>query len=306
MLPLEVARKIPGYSAVGVHWVAKRGAGESVKLGRLVGDAASGGIHRLNFDVKAYRDRVEDVYGELKLPQAGDVAEFILAHSQGMHDPTLATADISGAFRKILLTSRAALRGALEVELDDGREVAVIQTSLWFGLTAAPYAWNVVSKTLQRLCPYALFYVDDSLTVLESAEADSKLEHLKGTSCRLLTPGTTGAWCDSKFKRRQKALEFIGWWWDVNNMTVSLTHRSVVKFLARLLHATSQTGVRLRNLQAIASLACRFCTVLSFMKALSATLFRFSGGTRIPTHRRRSNSQMNIVGSRTSGSACWW
>ena len=146
VLPREVARSLPGSNSLPIHWVPKPGN----PLGRLIADA-SGGLFPPNGSDDAVKQLAKSRFGPIELPREVEVAEFLLREAPKLTRPTLSVDDVAGAFSRLWLSHRSAVQAMLEVTLADGSDVSVILTSMYFGGTSCPYAWNPVSCGLSQL-----------------------------------------------------------------------------------------------------------------------------------------------------------
>ncbi len=278
VLPLTEARALqPVANSVPVHWVPK----PSNPLGRLIADA-SGGPNPPNG--KACREMALERFGEISLPRESEVAEFLLTAKRTYSDPVMSVDDVSGAFSRLWLSRSSAAQSTLEVTLDNGVEVGVVLSSMFFGGSSCPFAWQVMSRVLSRAFKAAgmpnLFYVDDVLRVGERENSSQEGELCKTIMCGILTPGSNAAWAADKAEWGLYALQYIGWKWDLTNLVVSITERSAVRFLLKLLRFRGSAKVSIRHLQALASLGSRFANVMPTLRPLAHIFYDAIAGVR--------------------------
>jgi hypothetical protein len=275
VLPRDVARKLQGSNSIPVHWVPK----VSNALGRLIADA-SGGDHPLNgLECKT---AAAETFGQIILPRVKDVAIFLLDALSKYDDPVLSIDDISGAFSRLWLSSASASKSVLEVTLDGGFEAGIVLSSMYFGGSSCPHAWQAVSRVLRALLARAglpsLIYVDDIIRVGERKNVVTEGEKLKATMCDLLTPNTHIAWAEDKAVWGAKRAQFIGWDWCLTTSQVAMTARAVVRFALRLLAMRDREGTSVRAIQGVASLGARFSDILPTLAPLSFIFYdRISG-----------------------------
>jgi hypothetical protein len=275
VLPLPVARSLDGANSIPVHWVPKN----TNPLGRLIADA-SGGDHPPNG--AECKDAAAELYGPIMLPRAADVAQFLLSAAATYKDPTLSVDDISGAFSRLWLSRDSAAKSTLEVTLDDGFEAGVVLSSMYFGGSSCPHAWQVVSRVLHHLLLRAdipsMCYVDDILRAGEGDKSESDGIKTRDIICSLLTPNTEIAWAAEKATWGVKRAPYIGWEWRLDSLEVALTARSVVRFALRLLSMRDREKTSVRALQGVASLGVRFSDVIPSLGPLSFIFYdRVSG-----------------------------
>ena len=270
VLSRDVARALKGSNSIPVHWVPK----PSNPLGRLIADA-SGGDNPPNG--RGCRDVAADVFGPIELPRESQVAEFLIAALERYTDPVLSVDDVSGAFSRLWLSSTSAAQSVLEVKLDDGFDAGVVLTSMYFGGSSCPHAWQAVSRVLSQILRESelpnLVYVDDVLRVGERSSALADGESTKTIICNLLTPGSEVAWAAEKALWGMDSLVYIGWRWNLQSRDVALTERTVVRFALRLFKIRGSEKVSVRALQGIASLGARVAGVVPGLRPLAFVVY---------------------------------
>jgi hypothetical protein len=275
VLPRDVTRALIGSNVIPTHWVPKA----SNPLGRLIADA-SGGDNPPNG--VSCRDDAEAAFGSIELPRTADVAEFLLNARLNYVDPVLSIDDITGAFSRLWLSHSSASQSILEVSLDDGFDAGIVLTSMFFGGSSCPHAWQAVSRTLRHLLARAgipcLMYVDDIIRVGERSTSVFEGEVTKNAICHLLTPNTSIAWAAEKANWGVKRAPFIGWEWRLDTCEVALTPRSVVRFGLRLIELIPRDSASVRSLQGVASLSARFADVLPTLAPLSYIVYDHIAG----------------------------
>jgi len=300
VLPRDVARGLPGANSLPIHWVPKPGD----PLGRLIADA-SGGLFPPNGSDDAVKLQAKNVFGLIQLPREVEVAEFLLREVPKLSRPSLSVDDVSGAFSRLWLSHSSAVQAMLEVVLADGSEVSVILTSMYFGGTSCPYAWNPVSRALSDLLTARglpnKIYVDDILRVGEATNSDAEGVSTKDILCGVLTPGTPDAWAEHKAKWGWPSLDFIGWTWDVVSLTVALTKRTVVRFVCRLITVLHGSSVTVIQMQGIASLGSRVSAVLIALRPLAFVVYSAFAGT----NWRRSDARL-VLSPLVRATLAWW
>jgi hypothetical protein len=300
VLPRITARELPGANSMPIHWVPKVGD----PLGRLIADA-SGGLYPPNGVDDSLRDTARDMYGPIVLPREVEVATFLLKGVSDLRNPVLSVDDVAGAFSRLWLSHETAVQSMLDVSLADGTDVSVVLTSMYFGGTPCPYAWNPVSTALSQLLharnmPNRM-YVDDILRIGESASASIDGESTRDLICSVLTPGCLAAWAAGKANWGKPRLDFIGWTWDIVSLTVELTRRTVVRFVCRILDVLLAEHATVSQLQGIASLGARVSTVLSALKPLAFVVYSAFAGT----NWRRSDATIQLS-PLVRATLSWW
>ena len=294
VFPRDEARNWPLYHAHPIHWVPK----PTDVLGRLVTDA-SAGDESLNGgpDLKMH---AAGKYGKIECTRETEAAAYLLEHRAKMRSPRLNGGDVRRAFRHILLSSRSAALSCMEVQLDDGQWISVVQVVMWFGGTVCPYAYMVVSRTIDRLLARegmpSISYIDDIAQAAEEEACGDFLERTKSCVCALLSPGTEQAWAVNKQEEGLESLIFIGWEWNIVCATVSLIPRAVIRCLTRLLGIQGQESAPVRELQAVASWASRLSMIMPSLKPLSVYLYApLIGKTQLSATVSLSQATRSVV-----------
>jgi len=263
----------PRFNVLPVHWVYK----PTNPLGRLIADASAGDLS-FNGSGVELKDLAASVYGKIELPRESDVAQYIIDRCRVVDNPRIHINDVQGAFGRLLLHPTSALFSCMDVTLDAGEQVTLIQTSMFMGGTACPYAYQTVARVLERLLARRGWpcrsYVDDILQVVGAADVTRAQRDTQQCMGDLLSPGSLDACEQHKAVVDASEATFIGWSWDVVSLTVSLTKRSVVRFLTRLLIMQHRSSVRVADLQGVCSLASRMVTVIHILKPFSVILYR--------------------------------
>jgi hypothetical protein len=278
VLPRDVARGLlPAANTLPIHWVPKA----TDPLGRLIADA-SGGDFPPNGADKSVKVAAREIFGPIRLPREVEIAVFILTQRELFVHPVLSIDDIRGAFSRLFLSRSSAAQSALEIVLDDRTELAVILTSMFFGGTSCPYAWNVVSRVISVLLRAKalpnLIYVDDIMRMGELSNALSDGATTKTVICEVLSPGTSDAWAAGKANWGCDTATYIGWSWCVSTASVSCTPRAMVRFLSCLFRTDMETTITLVELQRLASLGSRISMVLTTLKPLSFVVYDSMSG----------------------------
>jgi hypothetical protein len=216
-------------------------------------------------------------FGEISLPRESEVAAFLLSAKQTYANPVLSVDDVSGAFSRLYLSRSSAAQSTLEVCLDDGSNVGVVLTSMFFGGSSCPFAWQTISRILSRALDAVgmpnCIYVDDVLRVGERGKEVKQGELCKAIMCDILTPGSEAAWASDKAEWGRESLQYIGWMWNISTELVSITERSAVRFLMRLLRLRGVARISIRDIQVLASLGARFANVMPTLRPLSQIFY---------------------------------
>ena len=297
VLPRAVTRALRGSNVIPIHWIPK----VTNPLGRLIADA-SGGENPPNG--VSCRDDAVAAFGTITLPRVSDVAHFLLEARGKYVDPVLSIDDITGAFSRLWLSSSSAAQSVMEVRLDDGFDAGIVLTSMFFGGSSCPHAWQAVSRTLRHLLARAnipcLMYVDDIVRVGERSKSAFEGEATKNIICRLLTPNTTIAWAADKANWGVTRAPFIGWEWRMDTYEIAMTPRAVVRFALRLLELSHRARASVRSLQGVASLSARFADVLPTLSPLSFIVYN-----RIAGHWTDIDALVDITPLVRIAISCW-
>ncbi len=117
-----------------------------------------------------------------------------------------------------------------------------------------PHVFQVLARSLQALCPYIIsgwgsWYVDDLMTVSSIATYVTDSAQVESTVQRLLDEGFVA----QKKSECARALEFFGWFVDLDARTVTFCTRNLHKLLHALFCFDTVTKVSIGLIQRIAS-----------------------------------------------------
>ena len=309
VLPASVARLVPNYHTRPIHWVPKVGS----DLGRLIADDSSG-VEPINGpEMKEFFNSAEG-WGKPDSDKLVEMVRMVVdgvdACKQEGQVAVLSKEDVQGAFRLMDLKLESIPRAAMECRLANGVEISVITNVGYFGYTGTPAAWGVLARfivwVLRIMVGFATIYVDDILRVHPQELTAQHAAQVKQLICDLLSPGSTAAYAEDKSEHGVFELEFVGWMWDVDDMSLRMTKRNIVKFMGRLVRVLSSAvrgeGVQLKVLQAVSSCAYRYSELDPALRVLCGPLYDMAGRER----KYHSDLVKLSVGPAATAAMCLW
>ena len=235
---------------------------------------------RLNTD--EVREMARERYGDIKLSTVDDMALMILKQldyakqwGRTSEDLILWKMDLKGAFT--LLFFRPIDCGLLVLAMTCGLSYIPIAGN--FGLTIFPFIFNVISRCLLRailllILGLACIYIDDLQGCCFKEDVDEEIEIASGVIVKLL--GDDAVAHDKTEKGR--TLDWIGWQFDLDTMTVSIADHNYYKTLYGFLVIRRGQRIKVSTLHTLASWASRYATVCIYMAPFSGYLYSaFSG-----------------------------
>jgi len=283
MLPTMVAKTIPGIHFSPQHHADTKGKPE----GRVIGDLT--GQHDpmytpLNgtWDTKdALRDNIALTWGEIKHPTIQQLVFMVLTASDlhGWNNLILWKKDLKGAFN--LLNYNPSYCRLFAFPLTD--DITMIHLAGLFGWIGMPHAFQILTRSLQAMCSYIIsglcyWYVDDLMAVSnistyrqDSTKVDNSVQQLLGN----------GAISANK-SQCARALEFLGWIFDLDTQTITLCDRNLDKLLHALFSFDDTQKVSVSHLQRIASLTSRASILNKHMRSYTHALHIITTGYTQP------------------------
>lgn len=299
-----------------MHWGPKWGK----KFGRILLDASDDTCGALNDEENS--DAAEAFYGRIILPTIHDIVRMILQFEDEMEQShgssfnrssvILYKNDLQRAF--MLLNFLPDVVPLLCAELTN--DLVLVHHSGLFGLGTMPFAFNVISRVLERnlnnlptsfthrlpdtilkqlgyetresysrisntLAPIKLvgkvaLYVDDAIAVT----LDKSLHH---DNTLVQTYFTTAlgpvAVADTKYVAGRR-IEVIGWTVDLDKRVVTIALKNFYKVAFAFLDIDLEKNVQVQTLQKLASLGSRYALIIRIMIIFNAYLYANYVGIR--------------------------
>ena len=254
MMDTEQAKTVDGLHFSPQHHADSKGKPE----GRVIGDLS--GQHDPNFSPlngtpqskDALRDLIAATWGEIRHPTIVQLVLMVLhaADTHGWTALVLWKKDLKGAFN--LLNYNPAYCRLFAFQLTD--DVTMIHLAGLFGWIGMPHAFQVLTRSLQALCSHIIsgwcsWYVDDLMAVSSIATYVTDSTQVESSVQRLLGDGSVA----QKKSECARALEFLGWFIDLDTRTVTLCARNLHKLLHALFCFDPLEKVSIALLQRIAS-----------------------------------------------------
>ena len=235
---------------------------------------------RLN--TEEVREMARDYYGDIQLATVVDMALMILKQldyakqwGRTSEDLVLWKMDLKGAFT--LLFFRPVDCGLLVLPMTD--DLSYIPIAGNFGLSIFPFVFNVISRCLLRaitrlVLGFVGIYIDDLQGCCFKEDVDDEID----TAAKVITDllGDDAVADDKTEKGR--LLDWIGWQFDLDTMTVSIADHNFYKTLYGFLAIRRGQRVKVSTLHTLASWASRYTMVCIYMTPFSGYLYSaFSG-----------------------------
>ncbi len=276
LLPTEVVAGLPGVHFSPQHWVLKAGKAQ----GRPICDTSnpnpeSDALNGTGKDGKdAVRRAIAEEWGSILHPTLESLVKMVLemVDKHGSKNLVLWKKDLASAFN--LMDFDAASAILLAFELTDG--MTAVHTTGMFGWTGTPYAFQVITRVMVDLCRKHLeglmsMYVDDMLGVAHKDHVEGDMAKADGLARGLLGPD---AIAEDKTESG-RALDWIGWRFDLDTMTVSASRRNMLKAMHAFFFVSLEGTLSLSEVERMASYASRYAVLCTQMRPYAAALHAF-------------------------------
>ena len=179
--------------------------------------------------------------------------------------------DLKGAFNLLDFCAKSAK--LLTFELTEG--MSVIHITGMFGWTGTPYCFQVVTRVLNDLCKQVLtgffkWYVDDLMGVSLRSEVQSDMDAATAVCHGLLGPESVAF--DNCERGQRKVC--LGWVFDLDNLTVSISHKNMLKVIYYFFCFDIMGYVNLETIEKMASLASRYAMLCRHMTPYTSALYK--------------------------------
>ena len=268
IVPTAAALRIQGRNFGQTHWAFKKGK----RQGRPIGDASNkeDGCDPLNSDeVKAM---VDAIYGKIEHPTLASLADMVkdMNTKHGSANTVLWKLDLKGAFT-LLFVDPATCQRLMFALTDD---LVMIYHVGMFGWTGMPAAFQVVTRVITRLVTARLagsakMYVDDLMGCCHVDDLEHDLAVAREICNGLLGIGAVE---ESKTSHGRQQ-DFIGWRFDLDNESVAVAQHNYLKTFNGFLQLDTERGVRVRDIQRVASWASRYSAICRSLKPFTQDLF---------------------------------
>jgi hypothetical protein len=222
----------------------------------------------------AVRAAIVEEWGAIQLPTLESLVAMILkmVDKFGAKNLLLWKKDLASAFN--LMSFDAASAVLLAFELTEG--MTAIHTTGMFGWTGTPHAFQVISRVMMDLCRKHLeglmaMYVDDMLGVARADHLESDMRKADGLARGLLGPDAI-ALDKTEWGR---ALDWIGWRFDLDTMTVSASRRNMMKAIYAFFFVSLDGTMSLEEVERMAAYASRYVVLCPQMRPYAAALHAF-------------------------------
>jgi len=295
IIPTSMAVEIPGIHFGNPSWAVKSGAPQ----GRNVHDISycEEQEHILNGSRPVGRAwlqaQCEERWGAIVLPNLHAIMTMILGviDREGISEVMLWAKDLKGAFT--LLRFHPAQSRLFALGLECG--LTTICPCGNFGWVGTPYAFNVVSRTLEVITEHTidgagLWYVDDLNGCSNRRTYESDMNRVDDEVRTLLGPGSVAA--DKDKSGRQ--LDMIGWLIDLDAQLVTISDRNFDKTVHAFFSFNINEPITLHQVQVMASLASRYTQISVLMKVHVCALYEFQQTFRSHNARRKLTDSAHL------------
>ena len=274
ILPVDVARAIPGVHFSPQHWTEKKGKPQ----GRAIGDLSNADVPGStplngdgNDDKDILRSRIEQAWSTIHHPTLPELMRMVLrvTDEHGWEGVSLWKKDLQGAFN--LLWFHPDSVRLLAFLLTGG--LVVFHLVGLFGWTGMPHAFAVVTRCVLALVRAAVqgeadMYVDDIMGVTPTASLSHDMTVTDTFVTALLGPEAVAVDKDEQGRR----LEWIGWDVDLNTKCVTLSKRNLLKTLYVFTSFDINDNLSKSHVEAMASLASRCSMLVRQMRPFTRAL----------------------------------
>jgi len=293
IFPSNVASSIPGIHYSSTHWAPKAGKPQ----GRQLGDPSNvldGSA--LNSDV--VKTLVNEKWGEIHHPTLDDLVLMIsrLSDQYGKANIVLWKMDLKGAFNLLFIRPEDVRLMAFQLT----NNLTMFYMTGMFGWTGTPAAFQVVTRVItsalsRALRGAALMYVDDLMGVCHVADLEQDMRLARGICESLLGPEAIA----TKKTESGRQIEWIGWLFDLDLWTVSMSTRNFLKTLYGFFTVNVDEKVGVRTIEKLASWASRYSNICRCLKPFSGDLHAEKKGIR-------NRSILKFLQHSTKLTICLW
>ena len=268
ILPTEQAMRIEGIHYSQTHWTFKKGK----RQGRPIGDASATEHGGEALNGKEVKEKIRQIYGEIFHPTLSSLTDMVkeVSDELGWDNTVLWKIDLKGAFTLLFVKPTSCQRLAFALTGD----LTMIYHVGMFGWTGMPAAFQVVTRVITRLVNMRLrgkaqMYVDDLMGCCHRDHLASELEIARSVCNGLLGDGAV----EEKKTTSGRQQDFIGWQINLDRRAVSVAEHNYQKTLYGFLKVDTARGVKIRQIQSLASWASRYSAVCRNLKPFTQDLF---------------------------------
>lgn len=273
LLPTEMVMNIVGAHFSYQHWALKA----NKACGRCICDTSNDaeGVCPLNGmgeEGKEHeRSRLKRQWGAIVHPTLQDLVMMVLRifDKHGSHNVVLWKMDLAAAFN--LLNFHPDSAKLLAFELTEG--MSVVHTTGMFGWVGTPYVFQVVTRVLADLCRpllhgSMLWYVDDGMGISLASKVADDMATVAATTRSLLGSESIA----EKKSESGRQMVFIGWLFDLDSRTVSMSERNMHKTICAFFTVDVKAAT-LSQVEKMASYASRYAVLCRQMLPYTGALY---------------------------------
>jgi len=223
-------------------------------------------------------------WGSIELSDLQAIVRMILGvvDREGIDEVMVWAKDLKGAF--ILLRFHPSQSRLFALGLECG--LTTICPCGNFGWVGTPYAFNVVSRTLDvitkdTIAGAGLWYVDDLHACSNRRTYEKDMSRVAVEVRTLLDPSSVAAERDKSGRQ----LDMIGWLIDLDTQLVTISDKNFARTLHAFFSFNVVEPITVHQVQVMASLASRYTQINVLMKVHVGALYQFQQS--LPSHSTR-------------------
>jgi hypothetical protein len=292
ILPAACVRGMQDVHLSVNSWTPKSGKVE----GRPIGDCSDGGAASDPLNSDWVKQHLDGTMGVISHPTLTDLVRQIIEYAEepGVRwcDLRLWKMDLAGAYTLLSFDPSQVKRLGFELT---GDRVMFMLCGI-FGWTGTPACFQVVTRAIlfelrRKLTGRVSMYVDDIMGVCLARDVARNVKASAELCTALLGP-TAIATHKTEWGRR---LTEIGFDIDLDALRVEVSEKNRARALAGFLTVAQDGRATVRDMEKLASWACRYSDICVYMKPFVSALYSSYAGKATTGFFRLSNRAMRAV-----------
>jgi len=230
-----------------------------------------------SINTEALKAKVIEILGGINYPNIINYAVMIweVGLKEGFENLIFFKTDIVAAYTQLYIHPDSVKY--LCTWLTDGIS---INLAMVFGGVQFPYAWNIISQSLQfaynkLLIGRALIYSDDTGLICNVKNLNHDKEKIREIQTSLMGPFCIESDPLKSKDMEGRVIEFIGYTIDLNSLHISLSKRNGNRTLYSFFSIDLTANCDVKSMQCLGSLAERTSLLFNFMKPFVQELHNF-------------------------------
>ena len=279
ILPMSDRLFLPNRSLMSVFSHEKKPGNPG---GRLINDFSNLGLREGQpLNNKNMKLKVIAKYGAIYYPTLLDIVRMIIrmAIKYGWRWIILWKDDLVGAYTLLNIHPESVSLLCAEMMNNPDERLLAFNTAMAFGGIQFPYAWNVVTRSLQvkynkNLKGESIIYSDDTIGCCHNDDLLNDVTQARKDQTDLLGPDCINVDPETTKYKAHRILDVIGWEINLDTRLVSMSVRNSNKCLYAFFMVDVNKNVNVKEMQKLASLASRYCQICQFMQFTTQDLHR--------------------------------